>query len=179
MQQLKINPLGRLAVFVALLWLLPGAQIASAQTKVSIVNLIVSSSHLPLWIAHEQGLFAKHGIAYSGQDDRRFRCSVTADSDRDRHCRSFPESWFYWLRINALAASAPGDSTMLPNRNWRSRATGITGHAGPEYAPVAMLVHVPTCGQARASGNTDRARRPRARKARATVRKPVEVGRLD
>ena len=62
MQQLKINPLGRLAVFVALLWLLPGAQVASAQTKVSIVNLIVSSSHLPLWIAHEQGLFAKHGI---------------------------------------------------------------------------------------------------------------------
>ena len=62
MQPLKINPLGHLAVLVAFLWLFPGAQVASAETKVSIVNLIVSSSHLPLWIAHEQGLFAKHGI---------------------------------------------------------------------------------------------------------------------
>jgi ABC-type nitrate/sulfonate/bicarbonate transport system substrate-binding protein len=45
----------------ASLWL-PGPESVSAQTKVSIANLIVSSSHLPLWIAHEQGLFARQGI---------------------------------------------------------------------------------------------------------------------
>jgi ABC-type nitrate/sulfonate/bicarbonate transport system substrate-binding protein len=39
-----------------------GADVASAQTKVSIANLIISPSHLPLWIAHERGLFAKQGI---------------------------------------------------------------------------------------------------------------------
>src|SRR5712691_4539519 len=62
MKRMKMNPFWRLPVFIALLWLLPGAQVTSAQTKVSIVNLIVSSSHLPLWIAHEQGLFARQGI---------------------------------------------------------------------------------------------------------------------
>jgi ABC-type nitrate/sulfonate/bicarbonate transport system substrate-binding protein len=62
MQESKLKRLlGRLA-FAALLWLLPGAQGVFAQTKVSIANLIVSSSHLPLWIAHEQGLFAKQRI---------------------------------------------------------------------------------------------------------------------
>jgi ABC-type nitrate/sulfonate/bicarbonate transport system substrate-binding protein len=62
MKQMKISPFWHLPVFIVLLWLLPGAEVASAQTKVSIANLIVSSSHLPLWIAHEQGLFAKQGI---------------------------------------------------------------------------------------------------------------------
>jgi len=62
MKQMKINPFWHLPVFIVLLWLLPGAEVASAQTKVSIANLIVSSSHLPLWIAHEQGLFARQGI---------------------------------------------------------------------------------------------------------------------
>jgi ABC-type nitrate/sulfonate/bicarbonate transport system substrate-binding protein len=62
MKQTRMDSLRRLAVFIALLWLLPSAQVASAQMKVSIANLIVSSSHLPLWIAHEQGLFAKQGI---------------------------------------------------------------------------------------------------------------------
>ena len=62
MKQIKVNPFWHLPVLIALLWLLPGAQIASPQTKVSIANLIVSSSHLPLWIAHEQGLFARQGI---------------------------------------------------------------------------------------------------------------------
>lgn len=50
------------SVFVALLWLLPGAQVASTQTKISIIHIVVGPSDIPLWIAHEQGLFAKHGI---------------------------------------------------------------------------------------------------------------------
>src|SRR2546422_11247454 len=62
MKRIKMNPFWHLPAFIGLLWLFPGAQGASAQTKVSIANLIVSSSHLPLWIAHEQGLFARHGI---------------------------------------------------------------------------------------------------------------------
>ena len=62
MKQMKINPFWHLPVFIIPLWLLSGAEVASAQTKVSIANLIVSSSHLPLWIAHEQGLFARQGI---------------------------------------------------------------------------------------------------------------------
>ncbi|HEV8532684.1 MAG TPA: ABC transporter substrate-binding protein [Methylomirabilota bacterium] len=62
MKRIKMNPFWRWPVSIALLWLLPGAQAISAQTKVSIANLIVSSSHLPLWIAHEQGLFARQGI---------------------------------------------------------------------------------------------------------------------
>ena len=63
MKERRLNPFWHLLVVIALLWLFPGAQGASAQTKVSIANLIVSSSHLPLWIAHEQGLFARHGIS--------------------------------------------------------------------------------------------------------------------
>src|SRR5438477_5591584 len=63
MKERKLNPFWHLLLVIALLWLSPGAQGASAQTKVSIANLIVSSSHLPLWIAHEQGLFMRHGIA--------------------------------------------------------------------------------------------------------------------
>jgi NitT/TauT family transport system substrate-binding protein len=51
-----------LLVLIGLLWLLAGGHSAGAQTKVVIANLIVSSSHLPLWIAHEQGLFARQGI---------------------------------------------------------------------------------------------------------------------
>src|SRR5688500_7057680 len=49
-------------VLGALLGLLSDPRGASAQTKVSIANLIVSSAHLPLWIAQDQGLFAGHGI---------------------------------------------------------------------------------------------------------------------
>jgi NitT/TauT family transport system substrate-binding protein len=47
---------------LAALCLLCGPLGVSAQTKVSIANLIVSSAHLPLWIAGDQGLFAGHGI---------------------------------------------------------------------------------------------------------------------
>ena len=63
MKQLRMSPLRYLPVLIGLPWLLPGAQVAVAQTKVSIiVNLIVGSSLLPLWIAQEQGLFARQGI---------------------------------------------------------------------------------------------------------------------
>jgi ABC-type nitrate/sulfonate/bicarbonate transport system substrate-binding protein len=48
-------------VLGALLCLLSDPRGAFAQTKVSIAKLIVSSAHLPLWIAQEQGLFAGHG----------------------------------------------------------------------------------------------------------------------
>jgi NitT/TauT family transport system substrate-binding protein len=50
-------------VLGALLCLLSDPRGAPAQTKVAIANLIVSSAHLPLWIAQDQGLFAGHGIA--------------------------------------------------------------------------------------------------------------------
>ena len=33
-----------------------------AQVKISIASLIVNSSYLPLWVAQEEGIFAKHGI---------------------------------------------------------------------------------------------------------------------
>lgn len=52
----------RTATLVLLFWLSSGAQAAVAQTRVPIVSLIVNSSYLPLWAAHEHGLFAKHGI---------------------------------------------------------------------------------------------------------------------
>jgi NitT/TauT family transport system substrate-binding protein len=62
MKQTKINLVWHFVVFVALLWLLPPAQIASAQAKVSIIHAVVGPSEIPLWIAHEQGLFEKQGI---------------------------------------------------------------------------------------------------------------------
>ena len=62
MNQTKINTVWHFAVFVALLWLLSPAQVASAQAKVSIIHTVVGPSEIPLWIAHEQGLFAKQGI---------------------------------------------------------------------------------------------------------------------
>lgn len=62
MRQTKGNAVAHFAVVVALLWLLPCAQVASAQTQVSIIHAVVGPSEVPLWIAHEQGLFAKQGI---------------------------------------------------------------------------------------------------------------------
>lgn len=64
MKQTKMNSVGALAVFVALLGLSPSAQIASAQTKIAIASpgaLSVTIS-IPLAIAQEQGLFAKYGL---------------------------------------------------------------------------------------------------------------------
>lgn len=62
MKRARINSLWRMALLIALLWLFPGAKLAFAQTKVPIVSLIVDSSYLPLWVAHEHGLFVKQGI---------------------------------------------------------------------------------------------------------------------
>jgi len=62
MNQTKINTVWHFAVFGALLWLLSPAQVASAQAKVAIIHTVVGPSEIPLWIAHEQGLFAKQGI---------------------------------------------------------------------------------------------------------------------
>lgn len=60
MKPTRMNSLRHCAVFVVLLW--PHAEVASAQTTVSIIHAVVGPSEVPLWIAHEQGLFAKHGI---------------------------------------------------------------------------------------------------------------------
>ncbi len=60
MKPTRMNARWRCAVFVALLW--PSAEVASAQTKVSIIHAVVGPSEAPLWIAHEQGLFAKQEI---------------------------------------------------------------------------------------------------------------------
>lgn len=57
-----LNPVLHALVLGALLCLLADPPGASAQTKVSIGNLIVSSAHLPFWIAEEQGLFPRHGV---------------------------------------------------------------------------------------------------------------------
>jgi ABC-type nitrate/sulfonate/bicarbonate transport system substrate-binding protein len=51
------------AVFVALFWLLPSAEVSSAQSKVNIVHVGgVASWSVLLPIAQEQGLFTKHGV---------------------------------------------------------------------------------------------------------------------
>ena len=62
MKRTKMISVSHLAVLVALLWLLPTAHVASAQTKVSIIHAVVGPGEIPLWIAQEQGLFAKRGI---------------------------------------------------------------------------------------------------------------------
>src|SRR5262245_36036556 len=63
MKRTRSNPLRLVFVLVGLLWLLPSVQYGVAQAKVSIIaNLILGPTLLPLWIAHEQGLFAKQGV---------------------------------------------------------------------------------------------------------------------
>ncbi len=61
MKEAKRNPAWHFAIFVALLWFLPSAQVTSAETKVAISHIVIGPNQVPLWIAHEQGLFAKHG----------------------------------------------------------------------------------------------------------------------
>lgn len=62
MKQTK-NPIWHLAALVVLFWLLPSAEVTSAQTKVSIVYPgAVGAWVIPLLIAQEQGLLTKHGI---------------------------------------------------------------------------------------------------------------------
>lgn len=64
MKQTKKNSMWRLVALVALLWLLPSAQVASAQTKIAIVSpgALDVTITMPLAIAQEQGLFAKYGL---------------------------------------------------------------------------------------------------------------------
>jgi ABC-type nitrate/sulfonate/bicarbonate transport system substrate-binding protein len=63
MKQIKMNSGLHVAVFVALFWLLPSAEVASAQSKVNIVHVGgVASWSVLLPIAQEQGLFTKHGV---------------------------------------------------------------------------------------------------------------------
>ena len=62
MTQINVHAVWRFAVFVGLLWLSPGVQIAFAQTKVAIGYTVVTPGVLPLWIAHEQGILRKHDI---------------------------------------------------------------------------------------------------------------------
>jgi ABC-type nitrate/sulfonate/bicarbonate transport system substrate-binding protein len=57
-----MNLLWHSALFVAVLSLLSDAQVALAQTKVSISHIVIGPNQVPLWIAHEQGIFAKYGI---------------------------------------------------------------------------------------------------------------------
>ena len=44
------------------LFVLLNAELASAQAKVAILHVVIGPKQVPLWIAHEQGLFAKQGI---------------------------------------------------------------------------------------------------------------------
>src|SRR5262249_6983944 len=62
MRHAQIKPAWCLATLVMLPVFTLCALSAFAQTKVSISNIIVSQSHVPLWIAHEQRLFSKHGV---------------------------------------------------------------------------------------------------------------------
>ena len=62
MVERRLSPVLPGLALAALLCLPSDPPGASAQTTVSIANLIVSSAHLPLWIAQDQGLFARHGI---------------------------------------------------------------------------------------------------------------------
>ena len=64
MKQGRKSSMWGLVALVGGLWLLPGVQVASAQTQVAIVHpgpLSVTVA-IPLAIAMEQGLFAKHGL---------------------------------------------------------------------------------------------------------------------
>ena len=62
MKQTDRKSVWHLVAFVAFLWFLPRAEAASAQTQIAIVHRVVSPDVMPLWIAHEQGIFKKHGI---------------------------------------------------------------------------------------------------------------------
>ena len=62
MEQPKRNSVCQFAALVSLVWLLPSAHVARAQTKVSIIHIVTGLSGVPLWIAHERGLFEKQGI---------------------------------------------------------------------------------------------------------------------
>src|SRR5262245_51475601 len=59
MEQTTMKSIGHVAGLVMLIWLSPGATVASAQVR---INLLHVGANLPLSIAQEQGLFMKHGV---------------------------------------------------------------------------------------------------------------------
>lgn len=61
MKQTKTNSVWHLAVLAALVWIMPGAQVASAQIRINLLHT-GGVSGIPLSIAQEQGLFTKHGV---------------------------------------------------------------------------------------------------------------------
>lgn len=50
------------AALVTILLALPYSALGSSHTKISILHSVIGPKFVPLWIAYEQGLFAKHGI---------------------------------------------------------------------------------------------------------------------
>jgi ABC-type nitrate/sulfonate/bicarbonate transport system substrate-binding protein len=62
MMRAKTTLLWHLAVLVAILAPPVDAQTTVAQTEVSIIHFVSGLSGIPLWIAHEYGLFAKQGV---------------------------------------------------------------------------------------------------------------------
>ena len=64
------------------LFVLLNAELASAQAKVAILHVVIGPKQVPLWIAHEQGLFVKQGIDVQLGlfDGGRRGTAVTGDS---------------------------------------------------------------------------------------------------
>jgi NitT/TauT family transport system substrate-binding protein len=61
-KQTSINVGWHSVAVAALLFVLSSGEPASAQTKVSILYPVIGPKQVSLWIAEEQGLFAKHGV---------------------------------------------------------------------------------------------------------------------
>ena len=61
MKQTKMTSIWHLAVFVALVWHVASAQVASAQIRINLLHT-GGPSGIPLSIAQEQGFFRKHGV---------------------------------------------------------------------------------------------------------------------
>jgi len=57
-----MNSIRHVAVFVAFVWLVSGAQITSAQSRVNLLYVGIPSLQIPLSIGQEQGLFTKRGV---------------------------------------------------------------------------------------------------------------------
>lgn len=62
MEQTKKNSIWHSVALIALLLLLPGAQVASAQVRINLLHVRAGIAGVPLSIAQEQGLFIKHGV---------------------------------------------------------------------------------------------------------------------
>ena len=62
MKRTGVNPGWRFAVFTGVLIVLLSAQLASTETKVVILHTVIGPKQVSLWIAQEQGLFAKQGV---------------------------------------------------------------------------------------------------------------------